>query len=130
MANADTIMARSGGETLHGKRIGHQLMASDHRGVVEAARSGCADPGVCLRLVSEEAGPYENVGAIDPRNLMVVGASETVTLKFVRIVAGNRHDPIQTIRAPVVGPGYIFLEVAGWSIRVVCTETGQLQHVS
>jgi len=43
-------------EVLHGKRIVHRLMASDHRGVVEAVRSGCADAGVCLRLVSEEAG--------------------------------------------------------------------------
>jgi molybdate-binding protein len=31
-------------------------MASDHRGVAEAIRSGCADAGVCLRLVSDEAG--------------------------------------------------------------------------
>jgi putative molybdopterin biosynthesis protein len=29
--------------------------ASDHRGVVEAVRSGWADAGVCLRLVSEDA---------------------------------------------------------------------------
>jgi molybdate-binding protein/transcriptional regulator with XRE-family HTH domain len=43
-------------EVLHGKRIVHRLMASDHRGVVEAVRSGSADAGVCLRLVSEEAG--------------------------------------------------------------------------
>jgi molybdate-binding protein/DNA-binding XRE family transcriptional regulator len=31
-------------------------LASDHRGVVEAVRDGWADAGVCLRLVSEEAG--------------------------------------------------------------------------
>lgn len=31
-------------------------LASDHRGVAEAVRSGWADIGVCLRLVSEEAG--------------------------------------------------------------------------
>ena len=31
-------------------------LASDHRGVAEAVRSGWADAGVCLRLVSEEAG--------------------------------------------------------------------------
>ena len=31
-------------------------LASDHRGVAEAVRNGWADAGVCLRLVSEEAG--------------------------------------------------------------------------
>ncbi len=31
-------------------------VASDHRGVAEAVRSGWADAGVCLRLISEEAG--------------------------------------------------------------------------
>jgi molybdate-binding protein len=31
-------------------------MARDHRGVAEAVRCGWADVGVCLRLVSEEAG--------------------------------------------------------------------------
>ncbi|AGA27746.1 substrate-binding domain-containing protein [Singulisphaera acidiphila] len=31
-------------------------LASDHRGVAEALRGGWADAGVCLRLVSEEAG--------------------------------------------------------------------------
>jgi len=38
---------------------GRQLplcLASDHRSVAEAVRSGWADVGVCLRLVSEEAG--------------------------------------------------------------------------
>jgi molybdate-binding protein len=32
------------------------LVARDHRGVVEAVRSGLAEAGVSLRLVSEEAG--------------------------------------------------------------------------
>ncbi len=31
-------------------------LASDHRGVAEAVRQGWADAGVCLRLVSDEAG--------------------------------------------------------------------------
>lgn len=33
-----------------------QRLATDHRGVTEAVRNGWADAGVCLRLVSEEAG--------------------------------------------------------------------------
>lgn len=42
-------------ELLVGRRA-PQHVASDHRGVAEALRSGWADAGVCLRLVSEEAG--------------------------------------------------------------------------
>jgi molybdate-binding protein len=43
-------------ELLGGKGRAPRCQASDHRGVAEAVRSGCADAGVCLRLVSEEAG--------------------------------------------------------------------------
>jgi molybdate-binding protein/transcriptional regulator with XRE-family HTH domain len=39
-----------------GDRRPPRRVASDHRGVAEAVRSGWADAGVCLRLVSEEAG--------------------------------------------------------------------------
>lgn len=42
-------------ELLDGRKPPRRL-ASDHRGVAEAVRSGWADAGVCLRLVSEEAG--------------------------------------------------------------------------
>ena len=37
-------------------RPGPRRMARDHRGVVEAVRSGWADAGVCVRLASAEAG--------------------------------------------------------------------------
>jgi molybdate-binding protein len=37
-------------------RKASKRLASDHRGVAEAVRNGWADAGVCLRLVSEEAG--------------------------------------------------------------------------
>jgi molybdate-binding protein len=43
-------------ELLGGKERTLRCQASDHRGVAEAVRGGCADAGVCLRLVSEEAG--------------------------------------------------------------------------
>jgi molybdate-binding protein/transcriptional regulator with XRE-family HTH domain len=43
-------------DELLGDRPTPRRLASDHRGVVEAVRSGWADAGVCLRLVSEEAG--------------------------------------------------------------------------
>ena len=39
-----------------GDRRPPRRLASDHRGVAEAVRSGWADAGVCLRLVSDEAG--------------------------------------------------------------------------
>jgi molybdate-binding protein len=42
-------------ELLDGRKAPRRL-ASDHRGVAEAVRNGWADAGVCLRLVSEEAG--------------------------------------------------------------------------
>jgi len=42
-------------EILEGRPLLPSL-ASDHRGVAEAVRSGWADAGVCLRLISEEAG--------------------------------------------------------------------------
>jgi molybdate-binding protein/DNA-binding XRE family transcriptional regulator len=43
-------------ELLGSRRAVPRCVASDHRGVAEAVRSGWADAGVCLRLVSEEAG--------------------------------------------------------------------------
>src|SRR5262249_6110005 len=39
-----------------GDRRPPRRLASSHRGVAEAVRCGWADAGVCLRLVSEEAG--------------------------------------------------------------------------
>jgi molybdate-binding protein/DNA-binding XRE family transcriptional regulator len=43
-------------EVLSSTRTVPRHVASDHRGVAEAIRSGWADAGVCLRLVCEEAG--------------------------------------------------------------------------
>lgn len=43
-------------DELLGKRARPRRIAFDHRGVTEAVRCGWADVGVCLRLVSEEAG--------------------------------------------------------------------------
>jgi molybdate-binding protein/DNA-binding XRE family transcriptional regulator len=43
-------------DQLLGRRPAPKKVARDHRGVVEAIRCGWADAGVCLRLVSEEAG--------------------------------------------------------------------------
>jgi molybdate-binding protein/transcriptional regulator with XRE-family HTH domain len=43
-------------ELLGGRKCAPLRLASDHRGVAEAVKSGWADAGVCLRLVTEEAG--------------------------------------------------------------------------
>jgi molybdate-binding protein len=46
--------ARRCQDELLGSRRSPRHVARDHRGVVEAIRSGWADVGVCLRLASEE----------------------------------------------------------------------------
>lgn len=43
-------------DELLGQRPQPRHLARDHRGVAEAIRAGWADAGVCVRLVSEEAG--------------------------------------------------------------------------
>jgi molybdate-binding protein len=43
-------------DELLGNRRPPRRIARDHRSVAEAIRSGWADAGVCLRLVSDEAG--------------------------------------------------------------------------
>lgn len=48
--------ARQCQDEILGRRAGPRRLAKDHRGVVDAIRSGWADVGVCLRLVSEQAG--------------------------------------------------------------------------
>jgi molybdate-binding protein len=48
--------ARQCQDAILGQRTGPRRLARDHRGVAEAIRCGWADVGVCLRLVSEQAG--------------------------------------------------------------------------
>jgi molybdate-binding protein len=90
-------------------------MASDHRGVAEAVRSGWADAGVCLRLVSEEAG------------LDFLGVREAAyDLCFP---ARWEEDPrIQALLEAVRSPAYrqALGELPGYD----SAETGDLQHVS
>jgi molybdate-binding protein len=90
-------------------------MASDHRGVAEAVRSGCADAGVCLRLVSEEAG------------LDFLGVRmEDYDLCFP---ARWRQDPrIRALLEAVRSPDYrrALGELPGYD----SAGTGELQHVS
>jgi molybdate-binding protein len=48
--------ARQCQDEILGEEPSPRRLARDHRGVAEAIRSGQADVGVCLRLVSEQAG--------------------------------------------------------------------------
>jgi molybdate-binding protein/transcriptional regulator with XRE-family HTH domain len=102
-------------EVLGGRRVAPRFMASDHRGVAEAVRSGCADAGVCLRLVSEEAG------------LDFLGVRE----EAYDLCFPDRweQDPrIQALLKAVRSPAYreSLGEVPGYN----SAETGELQHVS
>jgi molybdate-binding protein/DNA-binding XRE family transcriptional regulator len=102
-------------EILGNRRPMPRRVATDHRGVAEAIRSGWADAGVCLRLVSEEAG------------LDFLGVrQEAYDLCFP---ARWQQDPrIQALLKAVRSPGYrqALGELPGYD----SAETGELQHVS
>ena len=89
--------------------------ASDHRGVAEAVKSGWADAGVCLRLVSEEAG------------LDFLGVrQEAYDLCFPARWEGDIR--IQALVNVVRSPSYrrALGEMPGYE----SVETGDMQHVS
>ncbi|MBV8313262.1 MAG: substrate-binding domain-containing protein, partial [Planctomycetaceae bacterium] len=102
-------------EVLSGRPVVPRFMASDHRGVAEAVRSGCADAGVCLRLVSEEAG-------LDFFRVR----EEAYDLCFPTRLAGDHR--IQALQEIVRSPLYrkALGELPGYD----STETGQLQQVT
>jgi len=102
-------------EVLVGTRVVPRFMASDHRGVAEAVRSGCADAGVCLRLVSEEAG-LDFLGVRE----------EAYDLCFP---ARCENDPrIRALLEVVRSPAYrkALGELPGYD----SAEAGELQHMS
>jgi molybdate-binding protein len=83
--------ARRCQDEILGPRRAPRHVASDHRGVVEAIRSGWADVGVCLRLASEEGQlAFLSVG------------EEAYDLCFRRDQAADPRLAalVQTIRAP------------------------------
>ena len=102
-------------EVLSGRPVAPRFTASDHRGVAEAIRSGCADAGVCLRLVSDEAG-LDFLGVRE----------EAYDLCFS---ARLGQDPrIQALRTVVRSPAYrnALGDLPGYDTA----ETGELQDVS
>ena len=102
-------------ELLGQRRAVARCEASDHRGVAEAVKSGWADAGVCLRLVSEEAG------------LDFLGVrQEAYDLCFPARWEGDIR--IQALLNVVRSPSYrkALGELPGYD----SVETGDLQHVS
>jgi molybdate-binding protein/transcriptional regulator with XRE-family HTH domain len=101
-------------ELLSGRRPPRRL-ASDHRSVAEAVRHGWADVGVCLRLVSEEAG-LDFLGVRD----------EAYDLCFPEAWEGDRR--IQALVAVLRSTAYrrALGELPGYN----SAETGELQRVS
>ena len=102
-------------ELLGSRRTAPRCLASNHRGVAEAVRSGWADAGVCLRLVSEEAG-LDFFGVRE----------EAYDLCFPTRLAGDQR--IQALQEIVRSPLYrkALGELPGYD----STETGQLQQVT
>jgi molybdate-binding protein len=102
-------------ELLGSRRTAPRCLASNHRGVAEAVRSGWADAGVCLRLVSEEAG-LDFFGVRE----------EAYDLCFPTHLAGDQR--IQALQEIVRSPLYrkALGELPGYD----STETGQLQQVT
>ncbi len=102
-------------ELLGRRRADPRYVASGHRGVAEAVRGGWADAGVCLRLVSEEAG-LDFLGVRE----------EAYDLCFP---ARCEDDPrIQALLEVVRSPSYrgALGELPGYD----SAETGELDHVS
>jgi molybdate-binding protein len=88
--------------------------ARDHRGVAEAIRCGWADVGVCVRLVSEDAG-LEFLSVRD----------ETYDLCFASAATGDRR--IQALVAAVRSESYrrMLGELPGYDAR----QAGELEEV-
>ena len=102
-------------ELLGSRRPAPRCLASNHRGVAEAVRSGWADAGVCLRLVSEEAG-------LDFFRVR----EEAYDLCFPTRLGGDHR--IQALQKTVRSPLYrkALGELPGYD----STETGELQQVT
>ncbi len=100
---------------LGSKQRAPHCLASHHRGVAEAIRSGWAEAGVCLRLVSEEAG-LDFFGIRE----------EAYDLCFPTSLAGDHR--LQTLQEILRSPGYrkSLGELPGYD----STETGALQQIT
>jgi molybdate-binding protein len=101
-------------ELLSARRPPRRL-ASDHHGVAEAVRSGWADAGVCLQLVSEDAG----LGFLSVRR-------EAYDICFADALKGDPR--LQALIDTVRSPSYRRLlgELPGYD----STGSGKLQRVS
>ncbi len=102
-------------ELLGGRRPAPLCLASHHRGVAEAIHGGWAEAGVCLRLVSEEAG-LDFIGVRE----------EAYDLCFPTQLAGDHR--IQTLQDIIRSPEYrkSLGELPGYD----SSETGELQEMT
>lgn len=100
-------------ELLEGRRPPRR-QASDHRGVAQAVRNGWADAGVCLQLVSEEAG----------LDFLPVRGEDYDLCYPSRLESDPR---LQTLLRVLRSPSYRMAlgELPGYDSR----QTGELQHV-
>ena len=95
--------ARQCQDEILGDRREPRRFAKDHRGVAEAIRCGWADVGVCLRLVSDQAG----LGFIHVRNEafdLCFSASIEADLRVKKLIDLLRSPAIQTLFESL--PGY------------------------
>jgi molybdate-binding protein/transcriptional regulator with XRE-family HTH domain len=101
-------------DEIMGERRSLRRLASDHRGVAEAVRQGWADAGVCVRLVSEEAG----LSFLSVRQ-------EDYDLCFPESSAGDHR--IQALLQALRSPSYrkAVAELPGYDSR----KTGELKRV-
>jgi molybdate-binding protein/DNA-binding XRE family transcriptional regulator len=100
-------------EVLDGRRPPRRL-AYDHRGVAEAVRCGWADVGVCVRLVSEEAG-LEFLGVREEAYDLCIPDSAKDDPRIVALIQAVRSTTYRRLLGEQ--PGY------------ATPETGELQRV-
>jgi molybdate-binding protein len=104
-------------DELFGDRRPPRRLASSHRGVAEAVRSGWADAGVCLRLVTEEAGLDFLLVRTSAKSFMIVASRNS----------GRENTGIRLSSASYARPRRRALdELPGYS----SAGSGELQRIS
>ena len=101
-------------EILGSRRAGSLCLASDHRGVAQAVRNGWADAGVCVRLVSDEAG-LDFLGVRQEAYDLCFPAESQADPRVQALLHAVRSNSFRRTVGEL--PGYD------------STETGELQHI-
>ena len=98
-----TAGARRCQDQLLGKRQKPRKVARDHRGVVEAIRSGWADVGVCLRLASEE-GQLAFLPVTEENYDLCFRHDQAADARFVALIQSIRSSEYRRLLSEL--PGY------------------------